>query len=82
MIEKVGAGSFADVFRIVDRRTGTQRALKVMDKQRFSKNPKTMKMLQREVDIMRGISHVGNLLYADGLHVLNVRTPEIHRVVH
>ena len=58
ILQVLGKGSFATVYRAVDRSTGEYRAIKIMNKRRFEKNPKTTMMLQREVAIMRGLKHV------------------------
>lgn len=53
----LGKGTFATVKEAIDRNTGRRRAVKIINKARFSHNPKTLAMFQREVDILRQLTH-------------------------
>ncbi|ORY91469.1 kinase-like domain-containing protein [Leucosporidium creatinivorum] len=54
---QIGKGSFATVHKGVQKSTGSLVAIKVIAKQRFIKNPKTMEMFTREVNIMKKLDH-------------------------
>lgn len=56
--EQIGKGSFATVRKGVRRSDGRIVALKIIQKARFASNPKTMEMIEREVEIMKGLEHV------------------------
>ncbi len=58
VMEQIGKGSFATVRRAIDRNTGQQVAVKIVNKARFASNPKTMMMIRREIDIMKQLNHV------------------------
>jgi len=58
VMEQIGKGSFATVRRAIDRKTGVQVAVKIVNKARFATNPKTMAMIRREIDLMRVVHHV------------------------
>lgn len=58
MFGQIGKGSFATVHKGVQKSSGRLVAIKVIQKQRFIKNPQTMKMFAREVDIMKKLDHV------------------------
>lgn len=55
--QAIGSGSFATVYKAVERETGKWRAVKMINKTRFMRNPKSQQMLQREVSIMQGLDH-------------------------
>ncbi|TNY18046.1 kinase-like domain-containing protein [Rhodotorula diobovata] len=55
--EQIGKGSFATVRKGVRRSDGRIVALKIIQKARFASNPKTMEMIEREVEIMKGLEH-------------------------
>ncbi|KAA0160802.1 hypothetical protein FNF27_04475 [Cafeteria roenbergensis] len=55
MVAKLGAGSFAQVFRAVHRTKGTVRAVKAIQLERLS--PKLLKGLEAEITILREVRH-------------------------
>jgi len=55
MVAKLGAGSFAQVFRAVHRTTGEVRAVKAIQLSRLS--PKLLKGLEAEITILRQVRH-------------------------
>ncbi|KPV77573.1 uncharacterized protein RHOBADRAFT_11861 [Rhodotorula graminis WP1] len=56
--EQIGKGSFATVRKAIRRHDGRIVAVKIIQRARFASNPKTMEMIEREVDIMKGLEHV------------------------
>ncbi|SCV70766.1 BQ2448_3528 [Microbotryum intermedium] len=63
--EQLGKGSFAIVWKGVQRATGRTVAIKVIEKARFMSNEKTMLMIAREVDIMKALRHKYCVRYYD-----------------
>ncbi|SCZ99098.1 BZ3500_MvSof-1268-A1-R1_Chr7-1g09392 [Microbotryum saponariae] len=63
--EQLGKGSFAIVWKGVQRATGRTVAIKVIEKARFMSNEKTMLMIAREVEIMKGLRHKYCVRYYD-----------------
>ncbi|BGP47316.1 hypothetical protein JCM10450v2_003168 [Rhodotorula kratochvilovae] len=55
--EQIGKGSFATVRKGVRRSDGRIVAIKIIQRARFASNPKTMEMIEREVEIMKGLEH-------------------------
>ncbi|GAA5994353.1 serine/threonine-protein kinase [Rhodotorula paludigena] len=55
--EQIGKGSFATVRKGVRRSDGRMVAVKIIQRARFASNPKTMEMIEREVEIMKGLEH-------------------------
>ncbi|GAA5914023.1 hypothetical protein JCM8208_005922 [Rhodotorula glutinis] len=55
--EQIGKGSFATVRKAIRRSDGRIVAVKIIQRARFASNPKTMEMIEREVDIMKGLEH-------------------------
>ncbi|KAK4057970.1 hypothetical protein OIO90_001189 [Microbotryomycetes sp. JL221] len=55
--EQIGKGSFASVYKGVQKSTGKLVAIKKINKARFASNPKTLEMFAREVEIMKDLDH-------------------------
>ncbi|GAA5970663.1 hypothetical protein JCM11641_007392 [Rhodosporidiobolus odoratus] len=55
--EQLGKGSFATVRKGVKRSNGQMVAIKIIAKARFSSNPQTMQMFQREIAIAKQLNH-------------------------
>lgn len=58
MSHEIGKGSFATVWKALEKSTGKWRAVKIINKLKFAGNEKTALMLKREVDIMAEVDHV------------------------
>lgn len=58
----IGKGSFATVYKAIERSSGRTVAVKVIKKARFKDQPKTMAMLRREIEVMKSLSHVRHSL--------------------
>ena len=65
--EQIGKGSFATVRKAIRRHDGRIVAVKIIQRARFASNPKTMEMIEREVDIMKGLEHVRRRLSLSSL---------------
>ena len=55
---ELGRGTFASVFRAMDRDTGKWYAIKIIQRAKFAHNPHNEKNFQREIEILSWINHV------------------------
>ena len=56
LVERIGRGGMASVYRAIDTRTGRTVALKILSKQRL-KDPHTLARFRREVQLAAALSH-------------------------
>lgn len=63
--EEIGKGSFATVKRAISRADGSWAAIKIINKARFTNQPKTFRMLEREVEILKSIQHAHIIGFLD-----------------
>ncbi|KAI8854430.1 kinase-like domain-containing protein [Chytridium lagenaria] len=63
--QELGRGNFAIVKLAIDRQTGEQCAVKIIDRRRFSMNAKLIMSFNREVEILRSLSHPHVVGYRD-----------------
>lgn len=54
--EELGKGGFATVYRVTDKRTGEEYALKVINKEKYLK-PKSQEKLRTEISIQASLNH-------------------------
>jgi hypothetical protein len=64
LVEKLGAGGMSEVFLGANTKTGEKRAFKIM-KMRATMPASSRARFQREVDIMRGLTHPGIIRVMD-----------------
>ncbi|TYJ58676.1 hypothetical protein B9479_000512 [Cryptococcus floricola] len=57
VLERLGAGSFAEVYKAVDVSTGDMRAIKQIVKHRFASKLSNLQMFYREISITRSLEH-------------------------
>lgn len=63
--ESIGKGSFATVYKGIQKSTGREVAIKKIQLARFRDQPNTMRMLRREVEVQKGLSHEFCVEYLD-----------------
>lgn len=63
MVAELGRGSFSTVMAGLDRKTGEQVAIKIINKQQFWANMKNREQIIREVEILKNCIHPNIIAY-------------------
>jgi serine/threonine protein kinase len=73
VIEHIGKGAFADVYKFATKREGQLVAVKELEKRRFLKNGILDHKVTNELKIMQCLNHV-RLVCISSFHMLTMRT--------